>query len=217
VVDSNWGTGQHQNHSPTHCYAQDIEYNELDEEFLRSLGITKIDSPHGFEAVESHGTFAYTPGAEAAVSAIVLDKDPPLLLSNELTEYVPQAGEYAPTMNALNVAIHRYTSDGKTSVPIPGPNDEELHNYAFMDQRLYGHFVAELPAGDHGVLMRGGDMPHNPHEQGEEGDEHGGDGGDEEAGAGYEEPEQYGYDQGETQHGAYGHYGSSQHPGGQYW
>lgn len=166
------GTGQHQGHEPTNRYAQDIEYNQVDTDFLRSLGITKIDSPHGFDLVESQSTFAYTPGAEGAVSAIVLNKNPPLLLANELEQYQPQEGEYAPTMNALNVSIQNYTSD-KTSVHIPSPNDAELQNKAFSNQWLYGYVVAELPAGDQGVALRGGGLENHPHDEYADDEEYG--------------------------------------------
>jgi hypothetical protein len=46
----------------------------LDKEFPTTLGITKIDTPAGFGVVESQSTFAYTPGPDTEVSAVVLDK-----------------------------------------------------------------------------------------------------------------------------------------------
>lgn len=108
-----------------------------------TLGITKIDTPAGFGVVESQSTFAYTPGPDTEVSAVVLDKNPPLLLSTELTENEPGEGDHPPTINAHNVTIPRYKSGGKTSVPIPGPDDQKLQHRAFRQICLYGYFVAE--------------------------------------------------------------------------
>jgi hypothetical protein len=197
------GTGQHQGHEPTNRYAQDVEYNQVDADFLRSLGITKIDSPHGFDLVESQSTFAYTPGAEADVSAIVLDKNPPLLLTNELEPYPLQEGGHATTINGLNVSIQNYTSD-KTFVHIPSPNDVELEDTAFQNQWLYGYFVAELPADDQGVALRGGGLENHPHGQygphgdyADNDDEYGPEGG-------YGEIQQDGHELYEPQPGQYG-------------
>jgi hypothetical protein len=58
-----------------------------------TLGITKIDTPAGFGVVESQSTFAYTRRPDTEVSAVVLDKNPSLLLSTELTENEPGEGE----------------------------------------------------------------------------------------------------------------------------
>jgi hypothetical protein len=109
---------------------------------------------------------------------------------------------YQPSLQKTSLERERYKSGGKTSVPIPGPDDQELQNRAFKQICLYGYFVAELPEGDQGVFMRGGGLGRNLYEQYGPGDEYGDDGGYEPV-AGYGEQEQFGYDQYEGQHGAY--------------
>jgi hypothetical protein len=156
---SDWGQKHYQEHLPANRFAQEVEHNQRDGEFLTSLGITMMDTPHGFEVVESHQTFAYTPGPEAAVSALVLDKDSPLLLTNELEQRQPQPGDAADQINGLNLAIQKYTS-GKIFAHISDADDAGPRNGAFERQVLYGYLVTEMAPEDHGMFIRGGQAPH---------------------------------------------------------
>ncbi|PIG82461.1 hypothetical protein AARAC_004838 [Aspergillus arachidicola] len=54
------------------CYAQDLEYDEVDQEFLRSIGITTLKDPKGFLEVDEHGlVFSVCP--DTPVKQIVTD------------------------------------------------------------------------------------------------------------------------------------------------
>jgi hypothetical protein len=65
------------------AYAQEPAYNLLDETFLASLQIEKVDSPNGWDLIES-SSFCYCPGAEQYVSIMVVKKDPGFYMAGPL-------------------------------------------------------------------------------------------------------------------------------------
>ncbi|KAE8312704.1 hypothetical protein BDV41DRAFT_577397 [Aspergillus transmontanensis] len=54
------------------CYAQDLEYDEVDQEFLRSIGITTLKGPKGFLEVDEH-TLVFSVCPDIPVKQIVTD------------------------------------------------------------------------------------------------------------------------------------------------
>ena len=63
------------------CYAQEPCYNDLDVEFLETLGITAVADPKGFDLVK-HSTFAYTPMCEPPVELATMFRKPAMLLTH---------------------------------------------------------------------------------------------------------------------------------------
>ena len=66
------------------AYAQEPAYNVLDEKFLASLQIVKVDSPSGWDLIDSSSSFCYCPGAEQYVSIMVIKKDPGFYMAGPL-------------------------------------------------------------------------------------------------------------------------------------
>ncbi|KAK5942131.1 hypothetical protein PMZ80_006085 [Knufia obscura] len=64
-------------------YAQDPAYNDVDVEFLKSLGVDVAETPSGFDLV-TEKSLVYTPGAEYHVEIGVLRRKPAVLLSSKL-------------------------------------------------------------------------------------------------------------------------------------
>ncbi|KAK6811630.1 hypothetical protein RU639_012540 [Aspergillus parasiticus] len=56
------------------CYAQDLEYNEVDQEFLRSIGITTLKDSKGFLEVDEH-TLVFSVCPDIPVKQIVTDTE----------------------------------------------------------------------------------------------------------------------------------------------
>ncbi|KAE8415214.1 hypothetical protein BDV36DRAFT_285544 [Aspergillus pseudocaelatus] len=54
------------------CYAQDPVYDEVDQEFLRSIGITPLEDPKGFLEVDEH-TLVFSVSPNVPVKQIVTD------------------------------------------------------------------------------------------------------------------------------------------------
>ncbi|BAE66015.1 unnamed protein product [Aspergillus oryzae RIB40] len=54
------------------CYAQDPVYDEVDHEFLRSIGITPLEDPKGFLEVDEH-TLVFSVSPDVPVKQIVTD------------------------------------------------------------------------------------------------------------------------------------------------
>ncbi|KAB8226762.1 hypothetical protein BDV33DRAFT_197751 [Aspergillus novoparasiticus] len=54
------------------CYAQDLEYDEADQEILRSIGITTLKDPKGFLEVDEH-TLVFSVCPDIPVKQIVTD------------------------------------------------------------------------------------------------------------------------------------------------
>ncbi|KNG91420.1 hypothetical protein ANOM_000467 [Aspergillus nomiae NRRL 13137] len=54
------------------CYAQDPVYDEVDQEFLRSIGITPLEDPKGFLQVDEH-TLVFSVSPNVPVKQIVAD------------------------------------------------------------------------------------------------------------------------------------------------
>ncbi len=63
------------------CYAQEPCYNDLDVEFLKTLGITTVVDPKGFDLVRD-STFAYTPMCEPPVELATMLRNPAMLLTH---------------------------------------------------------------------------------------------------------------------------------------
>jgi len=67
-------------------YAQDPAYNEIDVEFLRTLGVTVIQDLEGYNLI-TENSVTYTPGAEMFVEMQVLQQQPGVLLTGKLDWY----------------------------------------------------------------------------------------------------------------------------------
>jgi len=67
-------------------YAQDPAYNEIDVEFLRTLGVTVVQGLEGYNLI-TENSVAYTPGAEMFVEMEVLQQQPGVLLTSRLDWY----------------------------------------------------------------------------------------------------------------------------------
>lgn len=63
------------NHNAIPVYAQEPRFNELDKEYLASLGITVVENPGIWGIIDSE-TLAYSPGAEAEHFRKIAKKEP---------------------------------------------------------------------------------------------------------------------------------------------
>ena len=61
-------------------------YNDLDKEFLSTLGITTVESPAGFEQISEH-SLTYCPGAEQDVNLRTWFRNPSLTIGSEIDLY----------------------------------------------------------------------------------------------------------------------------------
>lgn len=68
------------------AYAQDPAYNDIDTEFLKSMGIEVVQDPRGFELLTSK-SLAYTPTAELHVELQTLSTRPAIRLGSKLDFY----------------------------------------------------------------------------------------------------------------------------------
>ncbi|KAE8356282.1 hypothetical protein BDV28DRAFT_127314 [Aspergillus coremiiformis] len=67
------------------CYAQDPVYDEIDKEFLASIGITPLDDPKGFLEVDEH-TLVFSVSPNVPVKQIVTDLQwPAAMIWNTVT------------------------------------------------------------------------------------------------------------------------------------
>ncbi|ETI23854.1 hypothetical protein G647_05661 [Cladophialophora carrionii CBS 160.54] len=72
-------------------YAQEPNYNDLDAELLKSLDITRVDHPRGFELLDEHAV-AYSPAAEREVEAGIMARKPRVWLHRSLDYLLEEGG-----------------------------------------------------------------------------------------------------------------------------
>jgi hypothetical protein len=68
------------------AHAQDPAYNDIDTEFLKSMGIEVVQTPRGFELLTSK-SLVYTPTAELHVELQTLGARPAIRLGSKLDFY----------------------------------------------------------------------------------------------------------------------------------
>jgi hypothetical protein len=143
------------------CFAQEPQYNSVDKDFLSGLNITALDNPQGFEKVSEH-SFAYAPGAEAAVLLRILHRVPDYLLSSNVSLYSryedgtaqarferplekqtpasSSAVAQAESENGARVCEHFLHGHERVGIP-----DLEMANHPFHQQSLYYRIEQEDP------------------------------------------------------------------------
>jgi hypothetical protein len=119
-----------QSHRPL-AYAQEPAYNPLDVKFLASLQIVKVDSPLGWEMIESKLSFCYCPGAEQFVSIMVIRKNPAFYLAGPLSWLRERQAEHA-----CELPSHCGQEHSK---------DEQKKRLQMIDDFMDEHNVCTLP------------------------------------------------------------------------
>lgn len=80
-----------QDDEPQTLFAQEPRFNDLDREFLQSLGIKTVEHPEGFNLL-THNSFAYCPGAEQNVDLRCFSQDPVLYLGGDAKTWYDDEG-----------------------------------------------------------------------------------------------------------------------------
>ena len=115
------------------AYAQEPLYNELDKEFLGTLGVEVLVDPKGFEVVEER-TFVYAPGAEREIVRRVLKGKPECVLGSDLRLYLDDSSREGVEAEDAAAATGRMFMGEHDSVRLP---DFDMANEPFREQYLY--------------------------------------------------------------------------------
>lgn len=127
------------------AYAQEPAYNLLDESFLFSLQVVKVDSPSGWDLIDS-SSFCYCPGAEQYVSIMAIKNDPGFYMAGPLpwlrekqvedADVLPShSGEdWTPHMKGERLQMIDKFMDEHDVCTLP---DLDAADYPFYDQVLY--------------------------------------------------------------------------------
>ncbi|KAE8341387.1 hypothetical protein BDV24DRAFT_174779 [Aspergillus arachidicola] len=125
------------------CYAQDLEYDEVDQEFLRSIGITTLKDPKGFLEVDEHGlVFSVCP--DTPVKQIVTDLHwPAAMIWDTVTPSEKNQTEMFPRLKK-----DKKGGLWKSHWPITDPDSERVHSDGYFGNLTIYMKCEELSNGN---------------------------------------------------------------------